>query len=147
MTVTIERAQGVGTLDRGGVAAEAVGLEAIADRWIPRGSFRCYATSPYEADHGQIVRTSTEISVRLDHLLSPRLSVTSLSEGRVRVAIETFWPVGGLVMTGTLTRQGDVVTFADEDSDRVVEMRRGADGRLSMRVRQSGKESDYALLF
>lgn len=147
MTVTIERAQGVGLLDRGRVAADAVGLAAIPDRWIPIGSWRCYATAPLEADHGRIVRTETEISLRFDHFLSPTAQITEISEGRIRVAVETFWPEGGFAMTGGLSRRGDTVTFEDEDSDLVAELRKGSDSKLTLRVQQAGKTQEMTLVF
>lgn len=147
MSVTIERAPHVGLLDRGSAAADAVGLEAISDRWIPHGSWRCYATAPMEADQGRIVRTADEISLRLDHFLSPTVHIAGIGEGRVRITIETFWPEGGLVISGALRRTGDVVTFEDEDSDRVAEVRKGSDSRLTLCVRQGGQKQEFALVF
>lgn len=143
----MERTHGVGLLDRGSVAADALGLAAIPDRFVPIGSWRCYATGPLEADHGRIVRTASEISLRFDHFLSPTAQITELSDGRVRVSVETFWPEGGFVMTGSLRRLGEVVTFEDEDSDLVAELRRGSDSKLTLSVQQGGKTTEHTLVF
>lgn len=147
MTVTIERASNVIMLGRGSVAAEATGLAAISDRWIPYGSWRCYAAAPMGADLGRIVRTQEEISLRFDHFLSPTIQLTDLQDGRVRVSFEMFWPEGSAVQTGLCTRVGDVVRFEDEDSDRVAEMRKNLDGRLQLSVHQAGRTEEYSLLF
>lgn len=147
MTVTLERTHGVGLLDRGSVAADALGLAAIPDRWIPIGSWRCYAASPLEADHGRIVRTASEISLRFDHFLSPTAQITELADGRVRVAVETFWPEGGSVMTGSLHCTGDVAVFEDEDSDLVAELRKGSDSKLTLNVQQGGTTKEHTLVF
>ena len=111
MTVTIERASNVILLGRGSVAAEATGLAALSDRWIPYGSWRCYATAPMGADLGRIVRTTEEISLRFDHFLSPTIQVTDLNDGRVRVSFETFWPEGSASLTGPVVLDGDVLHF------------------------------------
>jgi hypothetical protein len=99
------------------------------------------------ADLGRIVRTPEEISLRFDHFLSPTIQVSDLQDGRVSVAIETFWPEGSIRFTGAVSRVGEVVRFEDEDSDRVAEMRKNLDGRLQISIQQAGRTQEFSLLF
>lgn len=147
MTVTVDRPGTVICLERGRVAHEATGLAALSDRWIPIGRWRCYATAPMGADAGQVVRTSEGVRFQFDHFLSPIIAVEDLRDGRVRVNIESFWPEGQMSLTGPLVREGDVLRFEDEDSDRTAELRKERDGRLHLRVHQAGRTQEYALQF
>ena len=158
MTVAVERARSAtakGTpspnnviyLGRDESATEETGLAVLSDRWIPFGSWRFYATAPMGADQGRIVRTREAIDVRFDHFLSPSIHMRDLRDGRISVALETFWPEGTVSMTGTIIHAADALHFADEDSDRVVELRKSTDGRLHLTMRQAGCIEEYSMVF
>lgn len=161
MTIAVEWAQG-GSVDESSshgpseiaivlegesVASDTTGLSALSDRWIPVGSWRCYATAPMGADAGRIVRSEHEINLRFDHFLSPSIRVHDTEDGRVRLEMETFWPEGNQTITGELRRTEDALCFADADSDRVADLRKSKDGRLRLTVRQGDRCDEYSLMF
>lgn len=147
MTVTVERTRPLVLPELDTVATETNSLAVLSDRWIPIGSWRCYATAPLGADLGRIVRTPDEIALRLDHFLSPTLTIKDLRNGRICVSVATFWPEETFHMTGRVTRADNLVRFEDEDSDRVAELRKSQEGRLLLTVRQAARTDEYSVQF